>query len=86
MRFTDIVLTAFLCLGLILPLPTHAQTPSSEKASVVIDGRVLFALGSIDTVGAKERADFANDALWQVLKDTESQTNPIPVRVRERNG
>ncbi|MEM1254227.1 MAG: mechanosensitive ion channel domain-containing protein [Cyanobacteria bacterium P01_H01_bin.21] len=59
-----------------------AQT-LTQKANVVIDGRVLFQLGSIENISADERADFANQALWQVI---ESSPSPIRVRTRERDG
>ncbi|ESA35497.1 mechanosensitive ion channel [Leptolyngbya sp. Heron Island J] len=60
-----------------------AQT-SPQKADVVIDGRVLFQLGSIENISAEERADFANQALWQVLGNAQRQAVPPPIRVRTR--
>ncbi len=64
--------------------PGLAQTQLSDSANVVIDGRVLFALGSIDDFSAEARAEFANQALWQVLENAESQS--IRVRTRQQEG
>lgn len=61
-----------------------AQSQSRQEADVVIDGRVLFQLGQIDTVSAQRRADVANEALWKVLENAESQPTPSPIRVRTR--
>lgn len=82
-KWTGIVL-AFLVLGATVLSPAIAQTQSSPKADVVIDGRVLFRLGSLEDVSAEERANFANQALWQVLENAQRQPTPSPIRVRTR--
>ncbi|MEM9266209.1 MAG: mechanosensitive ion channel domain-containing protein [Cyanobacteria bacterium P01_F01_bin.13] len=82
-RFIYIVLITLLILGIVLPLPAAAQT-QAEKANVVIDGRVLFQLRSIENISAEERAAFANQALWQVLENAQSQSPPSPIRLRTR--
>lgn len=82
-RFIGVTGTTLLLFTLILPLSATAQT-SLQKADVVIDGRVLFQLGSIENIRAEERADFANQALWQVLGNAQRQPTPPPIRVRTR--
>ena len=84
-RLIAIALATCMLLGLLLPLPGIAQT-SPQKANVVIDGRVLFQLGSIEDISAEERADFANRALWQVLENAQRQPAPIRVRTRQQDG
>ncbi|MEM7793836.1 MAG: mechanosensitive ion channel domain-containing protein, partial [Cyanobacteria bacterium P01_C01_bin.118] len=84
-----ICLAALAAVWLCLTLPAIAQVqPMAAEADVVIDGRVLFRLGRIDTVSAERRADVANDALWKVLENAERQSPPssIRVRTREQNG
>ena len=75
-------------LGMALALatvsPGLAQIAMSDDANVVIDGRVLFALGSIDDFSAEARTEFANQALWQVLENAESRS--IRVRTRQQEG
>ncbi len=69
--------------GLSLWQPTLAQlpvSPNTDKADVVLDGRVLFRLGGIEGFTAQDRADFANDSLQWVLQ-AESSERPIRVRV-----
>ena len=75
-----ICLSVIFSLGLTLLQPGFAQTVSSPspKANVVIDGQVLFRLGSIDGFSAEQRAEFVNDSLQQAL-----QTNPErPIQIR----
>ncbi|MBT9312346.1 mechanosensitive ion channel domain-containing protein [Leptothoe kymatousa] len=82
------VLVVFLCWGVFLGLPAYAQTDATaERANVIIDGRVLFTLGRIDTVSADVRANVANQALRQVLANANNQTPPQSIRVitRSRN-
>lgn len=82
------VVLAILVSGVGLPVSAQSQLPAKE-ADVVIDGRVLFQLGSIDDVSAERRAEVANDALWKILENAQSQ-RPTPasirVRTRERDG
>ncbi|NEQ50373.1 MAG: mechanosensitive ion channel [Leptolyngbya sp. SIO3F4] len=81
----SIALATALLLFSTVNLPVVAQTQSpAEEADVVIDGRVLFQLGRIDTVSAEQRADVANDALWKVLENAERQSPPASIRVRTR--
>lgn len=87
-RLATIALVTSLILGGI-QLSAGAQPQlKAEEAGVVIDGRVLFQLGQIDTVSAERRAEIANDALWKVLDNAARQSPPSPIRVRtrEKNG
>ncbi|MGB2924753.1 MAG: mechanosensitive ion channel domain-containing protein, partial [Limnothrix sp.] len=61
--------------------PTDAPSPTS---AIVIDGRVLFRLGSIDGFTAERRADSVNADLQKILQTTPSDI-PIKVRVVQRN-
>ena len=79
----SVALAVLLMLGLAGAFPALGQTPLFQEADVVVDGRVLFRLGSIDDFSAQERADFANQALRQVLR---SQTAPIRVRMQRQEG
>lgn len=67
-------------------MPSLAQSvaPTPPKADVVIDGRVLFRLGSIEGFSAAQRANLANSSLQQVLNDTSIQT-PIQAYVAQRD-
>lgn len=82
-NFIRIALIIWLCLGIGLPLPATAQT-QPEKANVVVDGRVLFQLGTIENISAEERATFASQALWQVLENAQRQSPPSTIRVRTK--
>lgn len=87
---TLVILGLALLLSAAIALPIFAQTavsqptlsppPTSPKADVVLDGRVLFRLGSIEGFTAQGRADFANDSLQRALQKTPSD-QPIRVRV-----
>ncbi|WP_323366028.1 mechanosensitive ion channel domain-containing protein [Leptothoe sp. PORK10 BA2] len=69
--------------------PSDEVASSGAIANVVIDGRVLVELGSIDGFTAKERAELANQALEQVLADSVRQSSPPPpirVRTRQQDG
>lgn len=79
-----ICLSAVISLGVILQ-PGLAQviTASSPKANVVIDGQVLFRLGSIDGFSAERRAEFVNSSLQQALHNTPTES-PIRVRLLQR--
>ncbi|MEM1238941.1 MAG: mechanosensitive ion channel domain-containing protein [Cyanobacteria bacterium P01_H01_bin.26] len=79
----SVALAVLLLLGLAGAFPALGQTQLSQEADVVVDGRVLFRLGSIDDFSAQERADFANQALRQVLR---SPTAPIRVRIQRQEG
>ncbi|MEO0456655.1 MAG: mechanosensitive ion channel domain-containing protein [Cyanobacteria bacterium P01_A01_bin.114] len=67
--------------------PGMAQPATSPppKADVLIDGRVLFRLGSIDGFTAEGRADFANADLQRALQTTPLD-RPIRVIVVHRDG
>ncbi|MFG6103472.1 mechanosensitive ion channel [Leptothoe sp. EHU-05/26/07-4] len=85
--FFRIAIVTLVLLANILALPIMAQTgaqPMAQKADVVIDGRVLFQLRSIEDISAEERAVFANQALWQVIDNADQQPTPAPIRVRTR--
>ncbi|MEM8613412.1 MAG: mechanosensitive ion channel domain-containing protein [Cyanobacteria bacterium P01_H01_bin.105] len=83
-RVACVALVIALLLGFTQTMPAVAQAEPSQKANVVIDGRALFQLDSIEGISAKERANFANQALWQVLEN--AQQAPIRVRARQREG
>lgn len=86
-HFIRIAIVTLVLLANILTLPIMAQTvtqPMAQKADVVIDGRVLFQLRSIEDISAEERAVFANQALWQVIDNADQQPTPAPIRVRTR--
>lgn len=57
---------------------------SAPTAEVVIDGRVLFRLGSIDGFSAQRRANSVNTDLQQALQATPLDQS-IPVNVARRN-
>lgn len=84
-RFAVIVLFSFLFLGGMSQLSAIAQPQPGDEANVVIDGRVLFQLGSIDDVSAEKRANVANDAIWEILEDTGHQVD-LQVRTKEQDG
>jgi potassium efflux system protein len=75
-------------LGLMLATqPTIAQSSPPEmpvKVAVVIDGRVLFKLGSVEGIAAPVRADFANAELQRALS-TSHFHSPIRVSVVEQD-
>jgi len=62
------------------PSLAQASLSSPPKADVVIEGRVLFRLGSIEGFSAEERAKFANSFLQQALNSTPTQS-PIQTQV-----
>lgn len=62
----------------------QASAATTPKADVVIDGRVLFRLGSIEGFSAEERADFANRSLQEALNDTPTQI-PIQTQVVQKD-
>ena len=57
---------------------------SSDRADVVIDGRVLFRLGSIDEFTAQRRANSVNRRL-QVALEVVPLNRSIPVSIAERD-
>lgn len=79
------VFSLFLTLGLGLQ-PGFAQStePAWPTSDVVIDGRVLLKLGSIDGFSAERRAQSANADLQRALKKTPAGT-PVRVNVAERD-
>lgn len=84
-RLVSIALVTILVTALFNAQPAAvAQPQPRQEADVVIDGRVLFQLGQIDTVSAQRRANVANEALWKVLENAEGQRTPSPIRVRTR--
>ncbi|MBT9315328.1 mechanosensitive ion channel domain-containing protein [Leptothoe spongobia] len=80
---TVAVATILLLGGIPFSVIAQPQLPA-EESDVVIDGRVLFQLGRIDTVSAEIRAKVANEALWKVLENAERQAPPSSIRVRTR--
>ncbi|MBE9065065.1 mechanosensitive ion channel [Leptolyngbya cf. ectocarpi LEGE 11479] len=85
-QLANIALVTILVTALlnVQPAGIAQSQPAQARADVVIDGRVLFQLDQIDTVSAQRRADVANEALWKVLENAESQPTPSPIRVRTR--
>ncbi|MEL6777461.1 MAG: transporter, partial [Cyanobacteria bacterium J06597_16] len=79
-----IVLSVWMILG--IPTAGWAQTASSPRptAKVVIDGRVLFRLGSISGFTAERRAESANQDL-QVAIQTTPLDQLIRIHVVERD-
>ncbi len=55
----------------LLPIPVAAQDNSvsvrTEKANIVVDGNVLFSIGSFGNHGAAERAEKINEALKRAI-------------------
>ena len=79
-----ICLSAVFSLGVTLqPGIAQGLLSSSPKANVVIDGQVLFRLGSIEGFSAERRAEFVNDSLQQALHNNPTQ-RPIRVRILQR--
>ncbi|NEO87440.1 MAG: mechanosensitive ion channel [Spirulina sp. SIO3F2] len=79
-------LMGFIIIGIGLQ-PSWAQTdqaPTSKEA-VVVDGRVLFRLGSIDNFTAERRVKSVNKNLQKVIQNT-SLDKPIQVIIVQRNG
>ncbi|MGD1855314.1 MAG: mechanosensitive ion channel domain-containing protein [Leptolyngbyaceae cyanobacterium] len=84
LKLAGVLIIAVFLIGLGFSSPGWGQTRSAQQANVVIDGRVLFTLRSLEDVSADERANFANQALWNVLENAQQQTVPPPIRVRIR--
>lgn len=82
---TTIGLAVLMGLG---PVPAAISAPTvaktSTKADVVIEGRVLFQLGSIEDFSAEQRAAQANNTLQQALNSTPIQV-PIRAHVAQRD-
>ncbi|MEM9163425.1 MAG: mechanosensitive ion channel domain-containing protein [Cyanobacteria bacterium P01_F01_bin.4] len=76
---------SLLSLGLVRqPVMAQSLAAPSPKADVVIDGRVLFRLGSIDGFTAEGRANLANTDLQRALQTTPLD-RPIQIRVVHRD-
>ena len=62
------------CLLIVIPTVAHAQTTdlsTSNKASVVLDGQVLFQVGNFGVFSAQERAEQINQTLIDTLKNSQ---------------
>ena len=80
-------LTLSSLLVLIIGMPpgwAQSTAASSPTANVVIDGRVLFRVGSIHNFSAEQRANSANADLQRALRTTPSETQ-IPVNIVQRD-
>ncbi|MEM8809332.1 MAG: transporter, partial [Cyanobacteria bacterium P01_G01_bin.38] len=78
-------IASLLSLGLARqPVMAQSLASPSPKADVVIDGRVLFRLGSIDGFTAEGRANLANTDLQRALQTTPLD-RPIQIRVAHRD-
>jgi len=62
---------------------TNATHSSAKKASVVIDGKVLFTVGSIEGFSAQKRARDANLKIDRALSTLDSQ-QPISIQIRQK--
>ncbi|MGB5594033.1 MAG: mechanosensitive ion channel domain-containing protein [Crocosphaera sp.] len=61
-----------------LPWPILAQSPTintTEKAPIVVDGYVLFQVGSLRNFSAQQRASIINDILAEEVR------SPLPVKI-----
>lgn len=71
LKFTLIL--GIICLIRVIPNQVYGQETSSrslEKAAVVLDGHVLFKIGSFSRFSAPEKAEQINQALIDTLKYT----------------
>ena len=80
-HFWKLIVLGFLTLLLtLIPLTSTAQivgTNSIDKASVVVDGHILFEVGNFGNFTAAERAKKINEA----LEDVVTSSDPIQVEV-----
>lgn len=68
----------------LLPISSQAQTPANketEKAPIVLDGRILFEVGKLGNFTADKRADIINETLEREVRSPE----PIKVEVIQEN-
>jgi len=83
--FTVAVVSLFLTLGFgSQPGVAQSTEPAWPTSDVVIDGRVLLKLGSINGFTAERRAQSANADLQRALKNTPAGT-PVRVNVAQRD-
>ncbi|MGB5710035.1 MAG: mechanosensitive ion channel domain-containing protein, partial [Waterburya sp.] len=72
-----IFLIGITCLLIVIPTFAHAQTNdlnTPSKASVVVDGQVLFQVGNFGVFSAHERADQINQSLIDTLRTSKEIT------------
>lgn len=79
-----IFLGLFALILAISPISILAQNPilnSTEKAPIVVDGRVLFEVGSISNFSAQQRASIINDILAEEVRSPD----PVDVVIFDEN-
>ncbi|HAC64073.1 MAG TPA: mechanosensitive ion channel protein MscS, partial [Cyanothece sp. UBA12306] len=80
-----LILLALLTLILtVFPGAISAQSPlinSTEKAPIIVDGRMLFEIGSISNFSAQQRANIINETLAEEVRTSQ----PVEVVVFEEN-